>query len=165
MYHIFVDFATFCCQVNNLFKAEGGQARDSKGKYTPAADARREEAIEQFYYTLNEPFRRWLRALDADDDSETREERIQALRETAKDIALQIGHELVSQVSPAAYSKRPTKKKEDEMSKKKNRKEDESITITAPGAWISFKRRINKLLGAGKANQEQKETVTGGAEA
>ncbi|MGX8705904.1 MAG: type I-E CRISPR-associated protein Cse1/CasA [bacterium] len=123
-----------------LMSAEGGKVYEGKEKRTSSAIAQREAAQEWFFHELDHPFRLWLQDLRAGDDSLTRQARIQNLRGIAKSLALRCGQEMVSRVSPTAYSKR-----------KKGEGEDHP---TAPEAWLVYRRAINKLM---PLETEQKE--------
>ena len=123
-----------------LMSAEGGKVCEGREKRTQTALAQRTAAQERFFHALDQPFRLWLRDLRANDDSLTRDARVKNLRKTAKSLALRCGQEMVSRVSPAAYSKR-----------KKGEGEDHP---TAPEAWLVYRRAINKLM---PLETEQKE--------
>ena len=105
---------------------------EGKNKRTATAEALRIDAQERFFYVLDKPFRIWLQGLRAEDDSQTRQERIQQLRRIGRQNAMKCGREMLDQVSPSAYRKR-------------GKGEGENHN-TAPEAWLLFRRAINKLI-------------------
>ncbi len=115
-----------------LLSAEGGKVFEGKNKRTDTAEALRIDAQERFFYILDKPFRIWLQGLRAEDDSQTRQERIQQLRRIGRQNAMKCGREMLDQVSPSAYRKR-------------GKGEGENHN-TAPEAWLLFRRAINKLI-------------------
>lgn len=130
-----------------LMSAEGGKVSEKKDKRTATARARKQAAQDQFFHMIDLPFRRWLQELRADDNSEDRHERIQALRRTVRDAAMKCGRGMLDRVSPAAYSKRMKGQGEQHC--------------TAPEAWLLFHRAINKCIPLESSNSLQ----TGGAKA
>ena len=60
-------------------------------------------AQEQFYFRLDQPFRRWLCDIDPAWDGETAEKHISQWRADAKRIAKALGHQMVQQSGNAAF--------------------------------------------------------------
>lgn len=60
-------------------------------------------AQEQFYFRLDQPFRRWLCDIDPAWDGETAEEYVRQWRADAKRIAKALGHQMVQQSGNAAF--------------------------------------------------------------
>ena len=115
-----------------LLSAEGGKIYEGAGKRTATAQEQHDLAQEYFFHEVDIPFRQWLETLRAEDDSETRHNRLEQLRILVRDTALRCGQEMLSHVSPAAYGKRHAGEGEDHP--------------TAPQAWVRFKAAIRKLI-------------------
>lgn len=99
-----------------------------------------ERAREQYYYEIDLPFRNWLERIDPNWEivSEQEEQALREWHETAKRIALRIGHELVESAGTAAIVGRTI-----EIEKKKGNK----ITVhySAPDAYRYFKVKLNEI--------------------
>ena len=132
----------------HLFSAEGGKVYEGKGKRTPTAQAERDVAQEQFFYELDRPFRHWLNSLRAEDDSVTRQVRLQQLHRVERRTALRCGRERMDRISPTAYGARM-------------KGEGEERHYTAAQAWVIFRAGINKLIPP----QSDEQETRGGAEA
>ncbi len=118
-----------------IFSAEGGklyEIKNGKRVKTNSAIQQRDLAQEQFFYEINQPFRQWLRSLRAEDDSEMRHNRVEKLRELTRNIAYNCGREMMSKISPTAFSKR--------------NKTEEDAHLTAPQAWVIFKATMKKTI-------------------
>lgn len=111
-----------------------------------------ESAEKQFYYEIDVPFRQWLASIDPGrvEDSEEKDNVIQAWRNTAKGIALKLGEELVNASGPAAFVGRTVEenKKEDKKSSKKEKKKETTnedskcVYYCAPMAFQEFENEV-----------------------
>lgn len=106
------------------------------GKSQKKQQAQREQMIkEQFYFRLEQPFRRWLGSLTPQSNMQEKENE---WKDTASDIAISYGEELVLAAGPAAFIGR-TVTREDKKGKK-------SITrYTAPEAYSCFCSQVQEL--------------------
>ena len=66
-------------------------------------DAGRKAAKEQYYYTIDIPFRRWLLSLDPTAYDETYQEKQAEWRKTAIDCAISLGEKLLHEAGQSAY--------------------------------------------------------------
>lgn len=111
-----------------------------------------QSAGEQLYYEIDVPFRQWLASIDPGrvEDSEEKDNVIQAWRNTAKGIALKLGEELVNASGPAAFVGRTVEenKKEDKKSSKKEKKKETTnedskcVYYCAPMAFQEFENEV-----------------------
>ena len=83
----------------HLFRAGGGQPG------SPAQDARKEQAKQEFYAAVDIPFRQWLYSLDPEqgDGEELRAEKDEQWRKTAYRIALRQGRGMVDRAGTPAF--------------------------------------------------------------
>lgn len=88
---------------HNLDEAAGTKEKTQGGKMNGAG----KEAVSQFYFRVDRPFRQWLEALDPAGDVDAA---IDDWRETARGIALKLGDELARAAGPAAFIGRMGKK-------------------------------------------------------
>ncbi|MDY4008569.1 MAG: type I-E CRISPR-associated protein Cse1/CasA [Candidatus Limiplasma sp.] len=106
----------------------------------------RDRACEQFFYRVDEPFRRWLMTLDADQTDVEQNERQCVWRREAGRIARELGREWVERAGTAAFAGRAVKVKEGAKEK--------AYFYSAPDAYDRFLKRVKKILGGGNANGE-----------
>lgn len=125
-----------------LAKAVGNLARnldiaasdpDHAGKKNSAKAAR-----EQFYFRLDQPFRRWLCDIDPAWDSETAEKHIFQWRADAKRIAQTLGRQLVDQSGSAAFIGRMIKSSGSKVS-------DKETYYSAPKVYNWFLADVNRV--------------------
>lgn len=95
-------------------------------------------AQEQFYFRLDQPFRRWLCDIDPAWDSETAEKHIFQWRADAKRIAQTLGRQLVDQSGSAAFIGRMVKS----SSSKAN---DKETYYSAPKVYNWFLADVNRV--------------------
>lgn len=127
-----------------LFKAGGGQP-DS-----PAQDARKEQAKQDFYAAVDIPFRQWLYSLDPEqgDGEELRAEKDAQWREKAYRIALRQGRGMVDRAGTPAFVGRWVKKEG------KKAKKDEKEFYASPIALDRFVFGIGKLFAIENRKKE-----------
>ena len=125
-----------------LAKAVGNLARnldiaasdpDHASKKNSAKAAR-----EQFYFRLDQPFRRWLCDIDPACDSETAEKHISQWRADAKRIAQTLGRQLVDQSGSAAFIGRMIKSSCSKVSEKET-------YYSAPKVYNWFLADVNRV--------------------
>lgn len=114
-----------------LSKAAGGD----KGKG---------QAKARLYAEIDQPFRRWLRSIDPETDGQAAKDKQKEWQDTAKNIALRLGDEMVRQVGEAAFVGRKVKEKDD-----KKKKEDKEQYYSAPRASIIFTRMVKNVYKEG----------------
>lgn len=111
---------------HNLDEAAGTKEKTQGGKMNGAG----KEAVSQFYFRVDRPFRQWLEALDPAGDVDAA---IDDWRETARGIALKLGDELARAAGPAAFVGRMGKK----------------VHLSTPEALRLFKGIIRKIYMKG----------------
>ena len=97
-------------------------------------DADSEAARAQFYFRIDQPFRRWLQSIDPETDEpveKAAEWQVQAYR-----LAAELGRQMVEQAGAAAFVGR-------RIPEAKNK--DKSCLYTAPKAYNSFLYELRKL--------------------
>lgn len=121
--------------VGNLAKSLDIAASDPDhaGKKNSAKAAR-----EQFYFRLDQPFRRWLCDIDPAWDSETAEKYIFQWRADAKRIAQTLGRQLVDQSGSAAFIGRMIKSSSSKVSEKET-------YYSAPKVYNWFLADVNRV--------------------
>ena len=121
----------------DLEKAAGHVEQDSKGNVVPsrAMDCAK-KARELYYHKIDVPFREWLRKLDPAQSDVERDKLRDAWIDTAKQIALDMGEELVKDAGDAAMLGRFIEEKKGSKVKKH---------YSAPEAFIVFKHSINRI--------------------
>lgn len=121
--------------VGNLAKSLDIAASDPDhaGKKNSAKAAR-----EQFYFRLDQPFRRWLCDIDPAWDSETAEKHIFQWRADAKRIAQTLGRQLVDQSGSAAFIGRMIKSSGSKAS-------DKETYYSAPKVYNWFLADVNRV--------------------
>lgn len=87
----------------NILLASGGSFNNSKKNSKKNSNNPGKRAKEQYYYAIDLPFRSWLSELDATDDRETRDNRIEEWSEQARRIAYKQAREMVDQAGLPAY--------------------------------------------------------------
>ena len=92
---------------------------------------------EQFYFLIDQPFRRWLYSIDPEWDSEETEESLQQWQEQVQRIARDLGQQMVKQAGTGAFVGRSV---EDKSKKKK-----EKMYYASPKAYIGFLARLRKI--------------------
>ena len=95
-------------------------------------------AQEQFYFRLDQPFRRWLCDIDPAWDSETAEKHISQWRADAKRIAQTLGRQLVDQSGSAAFIGRMIKSSGSKVSEKET-------YYSAPKVYNWFLADVNRV--------------------
>lgn len=93
---------------------------------------------EQFYFRLDQPFRRWLCDIDPAWDSETAEKYIFQWRADAKRIAQTLGRQLVDQSGSAAFIGRMIKSSSSKAS-------DKETYYSAPKVYNWFLADVNRV--------------------
>lgn len=106
---------------------------DHAGKKNSAKAAR-----EQFYFRLDQPFRRWLCDIDPAWDSETAEKYIFQWRADAKRIVQTLGRQLVDQSGSAAFIGRMIKSSGSKVS-------DKETYYSAPKVYNWFLADVNRV--------------------
>lgn len=96
-------------------------------------DAGSEEARAQFYFSIDQPFRQWLREIDPDKDDLT--QKMDEWQKTAYRIAAQQGEKMVKQAGAAAFVGRRIV----------NEKAKTSYLYTAPQAYNRFLYELRKV--------------------
>lgn len=114
--------------------------RDEDARKNSTAPAR-----EQFYFAIDEPFRRWLASVDPEWDEDETWQSIESWRSQAQRIARTLGTEMVRRSGMAAFVGRSIVKK---SGKGKNETE-RAVHYSAPEAFNSFLRRIAKIYAKG----------------
>lgn len=114
--------------------------RDEDARKNNTAPAR-----EQFYFAIDEPFRRWLASVDPEWDEDETWQSIESWRSQAQRIARTLGTEMVRRSGMAAFVGRSIVKK---SGKGKNETE-RAVHYSAPEAFNSFLRRIAKIYAKG----------------
>ena len=117
---------------NDLALAAGGSEQDVS-----------RSAKEQFYFRIDQPFRRWLYSIDPDWDEDETDASLAAWLEQAKKIVYAMGNQLVEEAGPAAFVGRMVKKKEG--------KKETSYRCAAPIASNKFASRISMIEKKGGA--------------
>lgn len=117
---------------NDLALAAGGSEQDVS-----------RSAKEQFYFRIDQPFRRWLYSIDPDWDEDETDASLAAWLEQAKKIVYALGNQLVEEAGPAAFVGRMVKKKEG--------KKETSYRCAAPIASNKFASRISMIEKKGGA--------------
>ena len=97
-------------------------------------DADSESARAQFYFRIDQPFRRWLQSIDPEMDDKN--EKIAQWQEQAHQIAKELGRQMVEQAGTAAFV--------GHRIADRNNKE-KSYLYTAPKAYNSFLYELWKL--------------------
>ena len=121
----------------DLEKAAGHVEQDSKGNVVPsrAMDCAK-KARELYYHKIDVPFREWLRKLDPAQSDVERDKLRDEWIDTAKQIALDMGEELVKDAGDAAMLGRFIEEKKGSKVKRH---------YSAPEAFIVFKHSINRI--------------------
>ena len=121
----------FC---EEIARAVGGLAEEVAK--SAGGQAAPETARARFYFAIDQPFRRWLAALDPEEDID---EAVLAWRGQAKRIARQVGQALVEEAGPSALVGRCVK------SKKGNK--ELKVYHAAPKAFNHFLWELNRIYG------------------
>ena len=116
----------------DLRKAAGGAGK--------AENADSERAKAEFFYRVDEPFRKWLLTLDAEQDEEQRVKAQRAWHETLRNIALRLGSELADAAGPAAYRGRTI------MESTRKGKDKEAVFYSSPKALGRYRGAISVLM-------------------
>lgn len=114
----------------------GGLAKEISKSCGGEGDGLAKTAKERFYFAIDQPFRRWLAALDPEEDID---EAVLAWRSQAKRIARQVGQALVEEAGPSALVGRCVK------SKKGNK--EIKLYHAAPKAFNHFLWELNRIYG------------------
>ena len=118
----------------NLRKAAGGSGK--------AENSDGEKAKEQFFYRVDEPFRKWLITLDANQGDAERLDRQRAWHIEVRRIAQSLGQELTQAAGPAAFAGRSISKKD----------EKQTIFYSAPKAYNQFLYDVKKQMERSEAD-------------
>ena len=121
-----------------LCRAAGGAGKGEE------ADGERARA--EFFFRLDEPFRRWLLTLDAGQEEAARLEAQHAWHETLRSIALRLGRELAEAAGPSAYRGRTL------MESRPGSKDKEAVFYSSSKALGRFQGSISKLMERGEAD-------------
>ena len=133
-------------RVEELAQAVGFLADDIRKAAGGTGSGDRDRARERFFYQVDEPFRRWLLTLDANQTDVEQDERCLAWRQEAGQIARRVGRDWVEQAGTAAFAGRIVKVKEG--------KKEKEYFYSAPDAYDRFLKRVKGILGGGNANGE-----------
>lgn len=95
-------------------------------------------AQEQFYFRLDQPFRRWLCDIDPAWDGETAEEYVRQWRADAKRISQTLGRQLVDQSGSAAFVGRMVKSSS-------SKADDKETYYSAPKVYNWFLADVNRV--------------------
>ena len=82
--------------LDNIKVSKAAGAKEDKGDKSKRLA---KKAKEQFYFSIDQPFRRWLASLDPEEDMD---EAVLSWRSQAKGIARQVGKALVEEAGPSA---------------------------------------------------------------
>ena len=101
-------------------------------------DTTAESARTQFYFTIDQPFRLWLRSIDPETDK--LDEKADEWQEKARKLAAELGRQMVERAGNAAFVGH-------RVEVKTGGKKDEKKTVlyTAPKAYNSFLYNLRKL--------------------
>ena len=99
-----------------------------------------QQAREQFYFVIDQPFRQWLYSIDPEWDEDEEEHSLMAWREQAQKLARQMGTQLVEQAGTAAFVGRKVKR---QGSGKKD--SSDAVLCTAPKAYNHFINSIRAI--------------------
>ena len=121
-----------------LATAVGRLASDLAKAAGSHADAKT-DAVEQFYFQIDVPFRQWLYSIDPDWDGEQSNASRASWRNRAQRIARDLGRNLVEQSGPAAFIGRSIDGKE------KNKQETQKLYYAAPKAYNAFLARVHEI--------------------
>ena len=105
-------------------------------------------AKEQFYLSVDLPFRDWLLKMDSEQDSDERNQLINEWQETAKRIALCFGRQLVDEKGEVAFIGRTVTEKE-------SKKEQKKRHYSSPEAYNWFRSRLSDIYPNEKEGNEQ----------
>lgn len=137
-----------CLEIGNCEKAAqliGNFARDlaaAAGSETASADG---PARSQYYFMIDQPFRRWLQSIDPGSDDQ--EEKLTRWEDTAALLARQLGRRMVETSGNAALIGR-------RITYNKGKKNEATYLCTAPRAYNVFLAQLRKIY--------PKETEQGG---
>lgn len=139
------------CFGEALFDAEGG---DTAGKQYEANKKDRldagSRAEEQYYYMLDGPFREWMMKLSARDSHEQFETNVQAMKDTARILALKCGQTMYDAAGPAAFAGHWSGSKTDSKSGDSSYVKNKPRHYSSPEAYLVFKAMVSKALGKKK---------------
>lgn len=121
-----------------LATAVGRLASDLAKAAGSHADAKT-DAVEQFYFQIDVPFRQWLYSIDPDWDGEQSNTSRASWRDQAQRIVRDLGRNLVEQSGPAAFIGRSIDGKE------KNKQETQKLYYAAPKAYNVFLARVHEI--------------------
>ena len=114
----------------------GGLAKEISKAAGNESDGWVKAAKERFYFSIDQPFRRWLADLDPEEDID---EAVLSWRSQAKHIARQVGQKLVEEAGPSALVGRH------ETIKKGNN--EIKVYHAAPKAFNRFLGELKKIYG------------------
>jgi len=114
-----------------LRRAKGGKDGGRKKAHEKQAG---DAATAEFYYRIDEPFRKWLVTLDADTDEVTLDKRQCEWQRISSQIAMELGQEMVEAAGPVAFAGRVFKDSQGDKGK----------LITAANAFSRFQRDIHR---------------------
>lgn len=129
-------------QIGNLARDLATAAGDKNDTASSAARA-------QYYFTIDQPFRRWLQSIDPAKGGV--EEKITQWEETARTLAQQMGQQMVKASGDAAIVGR-------KVVLNAGKKNETSYLCTAPRAYNIFLARLRKIYPK-EEQQEQGGTV------
>lgn len=124
--------------LERLADVVGNLAKDLAMAAGSHADAP-QSAKEQFYFQIDQPFRRWLLAIDPEWEEDETEESLDAWEGQARQIVRALGRQLVDAAGPAAFAGRSVKLE------KKDKKAVQEIYCAAPKAYNRFLYEVNKI--------------------
>lgn len=123
-----------CCE--KLAAAVGQLAGDLAKAAGSHADAKA-DAVEQFYFQIDVPFRQWLCSIDPDWDREQTNGSRASWQKRAQQIARDLGRKLVEKSGPAAFAGRSIDGK--------GKREAPKLYYAAPKAYNFFLARVNRI--------------------
>ena len=122
----------------HLADAVGNLANDLAIAAGSDTDASR-NAREQFYFRIDQPFRRWLLSLDPDWEEDEIDESLDRWERQAQQIAYEMGRRLAEAAGPAAFVGRSVKEE------KKGKKEEQAVYYASPKAYNRFLKKVRTI--------------------
>lgn len=131
------------CQA--LADAVGYLANDLALAAGNKAKALPQEAKEQFYFQIDQPFRQWLYSIDPEWEEEAEQESLCAWQHQAQRIARALGAQMAEQAGPAAFAGRSM----DKAGKKGKKGDQEKVFYSTPTAYNRFLSKVRAIYSAG----------------
>lgn len=129
-------------RIEQLANAVGNLSKELAAAAGSRSDAA-QSVREQFYFLIDQPFRRWLLTIDPDWEEDEIEESLDAWEGQAQRIARELGRRLVDAAGPAAFAGRSVKEE------KKGKKEEQAVYYAAPKAYNRFLSKVRTIYSKG----------------